>query len=108
MWATVQWHFAAKIDLKRIRASSENPQEVARAAREMNLLLQYLPASKGAAIPVGRLGPETIEYLRNRAAILPEIVRVLRCGPISAVFTVEESETWVRIWMIRPRMDSRP
>lgn len=106
MWSTVEWHFASRLDLKRIRRGSEDPGKFDAAAREVNQLLMYAATRKGAPQPIGRLTSRTIEIIGNRAGVIPEIIRVMRCGPIEVLFTVDspgvDSPGRVHVWMIQP------
>jgi hypothetical protein len=100
---TVCWHRTAQEDLAELWMSAADPSLIERATNEMDQLLRINPASKGKPYALAILDEETIQLICDRTIQLPEDLRVLRLGPLEALFEPREQDRMALVLHVRLR-----
>jgi len=89
---TVRWNAGAVEDLAELWLTAEAPSRIERAANEIDQLLMVGPASKGKASGLAMLDEEACRIIAERAMVLPEDLRGVRCGPLEVFFVAREDD----------------
>ena len=102
---TVRWHFRAEEDLANLWLGSADSSRLERAANELDALLAYNPASKGRGGALSRLDEAASQLLLERALVLPEDLRWIRCGPLELYYVAHEDDCLALVYLVYLRSD---
>jgi len=102
---TVRWNTGAEDDLAELWLVSHERSRIERAANEIDRLLVVGPASKGMPSALARLDAEAIRIIAERATVLLEDLRWIRCGPLEAFFVAREDDCMAIVLLVQLRSE---